>query len=159
MRIVRERVADRRAVADEDLLDDRLGRDARTRRGERRRSGTSRQPSERLAFLGDDARRTAAATPIARAGVARQEHEARAVAPGRRQVDAERRRDLAEEPVRHLDQDAGAVAGVRLAAAGAAVQQVDEDLQRLRATIACERAALDVDDEPDAAGVVLVRGS
>ena len=33
--------------------------------------------------------------------------------------------------VRHLDQDAGAVAGVGLAAAGAAVLQVDQDLERL----------------------------
>ena len=38
---------------------------------------------------------------------------------------------LAEEPVRHLDQNAGAVAGVHLAAARAAMQQVDQQLQRL----------------------------
>ena len=38
---------------------------------------------------------------------------------------------LAEELVRHLDEDAGAVAGVHLAAARAAMQQVDEELQRL----------------------------
>ena len=43
-----------------------------------------------------------------------------------------RGRLLPEELVRHLDEDAGAVAGVRLAAAGAAVQQVDQDLERLR---------------------------
>ena len=65
--------------------------------------------------------------------------------------------DLPQKPVRHLHEDAGAVAGRRLAAAGAAVQQVDQDLQsllddRVRA------AALDVDDEADAAGIVLVRG-
>ena len=71
------------------------------------------------------------------------------------QLDAERARHLAQEAVRHLDQDAGAVAGVRLAAARAAVQQVDQQLQpllddRVRAP------ALHVDDEADAAGVVLV---
>ena len=74
--------------------------------------------------------------------IARQEHEARAVL---RRPAAERcraARHLAQEPIRHLDQDAGAVAGVGLAAAGAAVQQVDQDLQRLRATIACERRPL-----------------
>ena len=65
--------------------------------------------------------------------------------------------DLAQEAVRHLDEDAGAVAGRGFAAAGAAVQQVDQDAQpllddRVRA------AALDVDDEADAAGVVLVDG-
>ena len=63
--------------------------------------------------------------------------------------------DLAQEPIRHLDQDAGAVAGVGLAAAGAAVLQVDQDLQAALDD-AVRRAALDVDDEADAAGVVLV---
>ena len=36
-----------------------------------------------------------------------------------------------EELVRDLDQDAGAVAGLRVAAAGAAVRQVDQDLDAL----------------------------
>ena len=36
-----------------------------------------------------------------------------------------------KEGVRDLDQDAGAVAGLRIAAAGAAVRQVDEDLDAL----------------------------
>ena len=40
--------------------------------------------------------------------------------------------DLAQEPIRHLDQNAGAVAGVGLAAAGAAVLQVDQHLQAAR---------------------------
>ena len=87
----------------------------------------------------------------------REEHEAGAVAAGGRQRDAERRGDLAQEAVRHLHEDAGAVAGRGFAAAGAAVQQVHQDPQplldnRVRA------AALDVDDEADAAGIVLVDG-
>ena len=85
----------------------------------------------------------------------REEHEAGAVAAGGRQRDAERRGHLAQEAVRHLDEDAGAVAGRRLAAAGAAVQQVDQDAQPLLDD-GVRAAALDVDDEADAAGVVLV---
>ena len=60
-----------------------------------------------------------------------------------------------QEPIRHLHQDAGAVAGVHLAAARPAVEQVDEQLQRL-ADDAVALLTLDVDDEADAAGVVLV---
>ena len=53
--------------------------------------------------------------------------------------------------------DAGAVPGVDLAAAGAAVQQVLEHGERL-AHDGVRLSALDVDDEADAAGVVLVGG-
>ena len=72
-----------------------------------------------------------------------------------RQCDPESSGFLAQEPIRHLDQNARAVARVHFTAAGATVQQVDQELERLtddgvRAT------ALDVDHEPDAAGVVLV---
>ena len=62
---------------------------------------------------------------------------------------------LGEEAVRHLDQDAGAVAGVLLAAAGAAVLEVQEDLEPLLDD-ACDLRPFDVDHEADAAGVVLV---
>src|SRR5207245_10187587 len=56
---------------------------------------------------------------------------------------------------RLLEQEAGAVASVRLAAALAPVEQVAEDLQRL-ADDRVRLLACDVDDEADAAGVVLV---
>ena len=92
---------------------------------------------------------------IAIALVMRQEHEAGAVRAGGGQRE---RHDLAQERVGHLNQDAGAVTGVRLAAAGAAVLQVDEDLQRLRDDVV-RALALDVDDEADAAGVVFGAGS
>src|SRR6185503_3276857 len=75
--------------------------------------------------------------------------------PGGRQRDAERRRDIPEKPVRRLNQDAGAVPRVRFAAAGAPVQQVDENLESLLDD-AVRTAALDVDDEPHTAGVTLV---
>ena len=92
---------------------------------------------------------------VARAdGVARQEHRAHAVLAFGRQRHAEAARFLAEKLVGNLDQDAGAVAGVDLAPAGAAMQQVDENLQRL-ADDGVRAHAFDVDDEADAAGVVL----
>ena len=51
-------------------------------------------------------------------------------------------------------QHAGAVAGVDLAAAGAAVVEVLQDLDGLLEDLV-RLASLDVDDEADAAGVVL----
>ena len=88
---------------------------------------------------------------VAVARVARQEHEARAVRPRRRQRE---RHDLAQERVRHLDEDAGAVARVGLAAARAAVLEIDQDAQRLAHDVV-RAVSLHVDDEADAAGVVL----
>ena len=55
-----------------------------------------------------------------------------------------------------LNQNARAVARVDLAPARAAVLEVLEHLERLADDVV-RRAALDVDDEADAAGVVLVR--
>ena len=63
-------------------------------------------------------------------------------------------RHLLEEGMRHLQQDAGAVAGVDLAAAGAAMIEVLEDLDALLDD-GVRFAALDVHDEADAAGVML----
>jgi hypothetical protein len=84
--------------------------------------------------------------------LAGQEHEAGAVVVHRRQREADARALAPQEAVGHLQQDAGAVAGVRLAAAGAAVEQVDEDLQGLPHD-GVRGSSLDVDDEADAAGV------
>jgi hypothetical protein len=58
----------------------------------------------------------------------REEYEASAVLAGRRQRG---RGACAQKCVGHLNEDAGAVTGVRLAAARTAVFQVDEDLQRV----------------------------
>src|SRR4029453_5759475 len=63
--------------------------------------------------------------------VARQETQAGAVGAGFGQRDAKRSGDLAQEFVRHLDQDAGAVAGVDLAAAGAAMLEVAQQFEPL----------------------------
>ena len=78
-----------------------------------------------------------------------------AVLARRRQRKAQRRAFAREKLVRNLNQDAGAVAGFRIAAAGAAMRQVDEDLQSLGDDVV-RLLALDVDDEADTAGVVLV---
>ena len=87
--------------------------------------------------------------------VLRHEPVADAILAGRRQFDALRRHLLAEEPVGNLHQHAGAIAHQRVGADGAAMRQVFEhgkavldDLVRLH--------ALHVDDEADAAGVMLV---
>ncbi len=89
---------------------------------------------------------------VAVAGLARQKDQTDAVLAGRRQRGG---RDLAEEAVRHLEEDAGAVARVHLAAAGAAMLEVLEHRQRLVHDLV-GGAPLHVDDEADAAGVVLV---
>ena len=75
--------------------------------------------------------------------------------PGGGQLEAQLSALGREELVRHLRQDAGAVAGQRIAAAGAAVRQIDQDLQA-RADDLMALLAAHVDDEADAAGVVLL---
>ena len=93
----------------------------------------------------------------AQRGIAREEDEPGAVLALGRQLEPEPRGLAAEEPIGHLDQDARAVARVRLAAARAAVQQVDEHLQRLLDD-RVRPLAFDVDDEPHPARVMLERG-
>ena len=88
-------------------------------------------------------------------GVAGQEDDAAAVLAGGRQRDAGLLADVLVERVGHLQQYAGAVTRVDLAAAGAAVVQVPQDLDRLLEH-AVGLVALDVDHEPLAAGVVFV---
>ena len=75
--------------------------------------------------------------------------------PGAGSVKAQARAFALEKGVRNLDQNAGAVAGLRIAAAGAAVRQVDQDLNALQDDVV-RLAALDIGDKADAAGVVLV---
>ena len=55
--------------------------------------------------------------------------------------------------MRHLQKDAGAVARVALAAAGAAVFQIQQDLNRVGHQV-MGLAALEIDHEADTAGVV-----
>ena len=60
-----------------------------------------------------------------------------------------------EEFVRNLNQNAGAVARFRIAAAGAAMRQVDEDLDALFDDVV-RLLAFDIGDKTHAAGIVLV---
>jgi hypothetical protein len=92
----------------------------------------------------------------ARGGIGRQEHLADAVAAAPRHVEAQPQALGLEEPVRELQRDAGAVAGVGIGAARAAVGQPVEHPQRVLDD-APRLLTLDVGDEADATRVVLGR--
>ena len=140
---------------DEQLAEDRCGGD---RAGAQAAVvGRDVAPAkDALAFLADDALDDGLHLGARRLGLG-QEHETGAVGTRGRELEAQRRRFPAEEAIRHLNQDAGTVAGVRLAAAGPAMLQVDQDLEGL-ADDRVGAEASRVDNEPDAAGVVLVPG-
>ena len=67
------------------------------------------------------------------------------------------RRDGVEKLLRHLDEDAGPVAGERITPASAAVGEVFKDLEPLTDD-PMAAPAVHVDDKPDATGIVLVGG-
>ena len=92
---------------------------------------------------------------VARLVVLRQEAHRHRVVAGRRQVDAGLLRPVAQQRVGRLDHAAGAVADQRIGADGAAMVEVDQDLQALADDV-MRLAALDVGHEADAARVVLV---
>jgi hypothetical protein len=89
--------------------------------------------------------------------VLRQEHHADAVGPGAGEPDAGLGRGPLQEGVGDLGEEAGAVAGVLLRARGAAMLEVHEHPQGV-AHDGVRLAALDVADESEPAGVVLVPG-
>ena len=116
--------------------------------------GVSRQPST----VSPSSRTMRSMTPshCSRAlRLHRQEGHAHAVLARGRQGEAELGALAREELVRDLDQHAGAVAGFRIAAAGAAMRQVDQDLNALDDDVV-RFLALDVGDEADSAGIVFV---
>ncbi len=87
--------------------------------------------------------------------VARQKDEADRIGAGFGQIEPQRRRFLTNEPVRHLDQDAGAVAGEHVRSGRSAVAQIRQDLKALLDDLVT-LAVLYIGHEADAAGVVLV---
>src|SRR5690606_36501452 len=87
--------------------------------------------------------------------IARQEDDAAAVRARFGKLEAELLRRGGQELVRHLQQHARAVAGIRFGAAGTAVIEVREDLQALLQDLV-RFAPLRIDHEADAASVVLV---
>ena len=152
---VRRLGVERRTAANKQLAKIRLDRDGA--RPEGRIVCRHIAPAEdTLPFLGNDLFESSF-DRRAQGRIAGQEDEPGAVVPFGRQREAQAGGLAPEEPVRHLDQNARAVAGVGFAAARAAVKQVDEDLQRLLDN-RMRAAAFHVHDEPDAARVVLVGG-
>ena len=85
----------------------------------------------------------------------RQEHHPDTVLAGVGQREAALRAGAGEELVRNLDQNAGAVARLRVAAAGSAVRQVQQNLDALQDDVV-RLLALDAGHEADAAGVALM---
>ena len=75
--------------------------------------------------------------------------------PGAGRVKPELGAFAREKLVRNLDQYARAIAGLRIAAASAAVRQIDQNLDALQNDVV-RFLAVDVGDKADAAGVVLV---
>ena len=83
------------------------------------------------------------------------EDQARAVGARQRQQEVH---GLAEKLVRHLDEDAGTVPGIRVGTSRAAMFEIDEEVEGL-ADYRVRTNAFDVRDKADAAGVVLVGGA
>ena len=148
-------VGDAGGPADEDLVDDRLDR-ARARSDGGVVGGHPPPAEDGLPlFSHHRLEHGAAAGGLAR--VAGQEDEAGPVVTGGGQGEAEPAALAREEGVRHLDEDARAVPGVDLAAAGAAVEEILEHLESL-VHDGVGLSALHVHDEADTARVVLVGG-
>ena len=119
--------------------------------------GTSRQPKKRLAFLGSDRFPGCSSQAFrARASWGRK-HVPTRVLPGVGQRDASRRHFAGKKRMWDLDQDSRAVAGIRIAAAGAPVGEVTQDGQRL-ADDFMGFFAFDIDDKSCAAGIMLEIG-
>ena len=96
--------------------------------------------------------------PAAARRVLREEaHRHRVVAERRQREAAHAAIGGRVELVRNLQQDAGAVAGARIAAGGAAMREVDEDLERLLDDVV-RSGAIERGDEAEPARVVLEAG-
>ena len=116
--------------------------------------GVSRQPSTVRPFLAGDLLQN----PFTEHSLLRingKKNHSHAVFAGRGKREAQVRTFAVEEGVRNLNQNAGAIAGLRIAAASAAVRQVDQNLDALEDDIV-RLLPLDVRDEADAASVMLV---
>jgi hypothetical protein len=140
------------ALADEQVLEHRFHRNCA--RADGTVVGRDVAPADQLLTLFGDDRGEQRLDRGPRRRLVGQEDQPDAVLAARRQGG---RRHLAQELVRRLDQDAGAVASVDFAAAGAAVAEVDEDLERLLHD-GVRLPPFDVDDKADTAGIVLVLG-
>ena len=118
--------------------------------------GVSRQPANAQPLLHHNALDNSLG-PQTRVGFHGQKHHPHAVLAGRRQRETQLGALAREELVRNLDQHPGAVAGLRIAAAGPAMRQVDEHLYALHDNVV-RFLTLDVGHEADTAGIVLKAG-
>src|SRR5690606_17536858 len=113
-----------RAAAHENLPDDRL--DFLRALGKPRVVHRNAAPAEQQLALGLDRALDLLDARGTRSRLLRQEHHADAIVPESRQRDPELAARAAQERVRHLQQDAGAVALQRIRAGRAAMRQVLE---------------------------------
>ncbi len=119
--------------------------------------GVSRQPSTVKPFFAGDAFDDAFAQSAAAAAPPAGTSCPRRSSPGSGSENPSSRAFPREEFVRDLNQDAGAVAGFRIAAAGAAVRQIDQDLDAL-ADDFVRFLPIEIDHKTHPAGVVFVAG-
>ena len=106
-------------------------------------------------FLGDALDDAFADQPLLR--LHRQEHHPHAVGSRFGEREAQLGAFPREKLVRDLDGDAGAVARLRVAAAGATVGQVDEDFDAFADDIV-GLVTVQINDEPHPAGIVFIAG-
>ena len=118
---------DRRAPPDEELTDHRLR--APGRRAEHRVVEGKVAPAQKLLTLLADRLLEEPLASLAALGGRGQEHSPHAVVPRQRELDPETIRLPRHELVRDLNQNPGAVPRVDLGARGAAVLEVQEDLE------------------------------
>ncbi len=148
-------LVDGTGAADEDLLDVGLGGAGHAADGIAIH-GSIAPAEDGEPFLADDALEDAFAGE-ALVGLDGQEGHADAVFAFGGEGEAEGGAFAGEELVRDLDEDACAIAGFGIAAAGAAVGEVDEDLDALLDDVV-GFMAFDAGDEADTAGVVFKGG-
>ena len=150
-----ERPLERRARAhapDEELLEHRHAR--LPKRPDDARIDRHVAPADDLLVVVPDGALERAHLGRAPIGLARQEHLRDAVVVRVRDLDAEVRHRALEERVRHLDEDARAVAGARIAPGRAAMREAAEHFDPLLHHVV-RRPPLEIGDEAEAAGVVL----
>ncbi len=147
-----ELLGDRRVAPDEHLAHERLAGAGRL--AEHAVDGRHGPPADDVLALGLHQLLELLLDLAAHGRVAWQEDDAAAVLAGRGQGYAGLAANVLVEGVGHLDEDPGAVAGIDLAATGASVVEVLQDLDGLFED-PVGLASLDVYDEADATGVVL----
>jgi len=140
-------------ASNKELLDVRLGAARHPpNRGAIHRSVAPAQDRESF-FPNDALQHTLALQPVVL--LDREEDHANAIFARRWQVESQAGALAREELVGDLDQDAGAVARLGIAAAGPAVGQVDQDMDALDDNVV-RLLALDAGDKADAASITLM---